>query len=103
VSADSLERGLASEVTRVATAGVTPAELTKSKNTYRTQLITERQQSLFKSEALQIANLFLGDPQAVNADWKRYLAVTVEDIKRVAGRYLRADNALALLIVPEGK
>ncbi|HEX9894173.1 MAG TPA: pitrilysin family protein [Gemmatimonadales bacterium] len=103
VSADSLERGLASEVTRVATAGVTPAELTKSKNAYRTQLITERQQSLFKSEALQIANLFLGDPQAVNADWKRYLAVTVEDIKRVAGRYLRADNALALLIVPEGK
>jgi hypothetical protein len=39
----------------------------------------------------------------VNTDWKRYLAVTQDDLKRVAARYLRPDNALALLIVAEGK
>ena len=101
VSADSLEKGLAAEFARAATSGVTAAELTKAKNAYRTQLITQRQQSLFKAEAIQTANMFLGDPEGVNSDWKRYLAVTVEDLQRVAAKYLRADNAVALLIVPE--
>jgi predicted Zn-dependent peptidase len=103
VTADSLEHALAAEFDRVAESGVTAAELTKAKNAYRTQLITERQQSLFKSEAIQTANLFLGDPAGVNTDWQRYLAVTVDDLKRVAAKYLRPDNALALLIVPEGQ
>jgi predicted Zn-dependent peptidase len=103
VTADSLEAALAKEILRAAAEGVTEAELTKAKNAFRTQLITQRQLSLFKAEELQTASMFLGSPEAVNTAWRRYLAVTVDDIKRVAGTYLRRDNALALLIVPEGQ
>jgi predicted Zn-dependent peptidase len=101
VSIDSLEAGVAAQYARLVSEGVSDAELSKAKNAYRTQLITQQQQALYKAEALQQANLFLGDPEAVNSNWKRYLAVTQDDIKRVAGRYFRPDNSLVLLITPE--
>jgi predicted Zn-dependent peptidase len=101
VEVDSLEAGLAAEFTRIAREGVSDAELTKAKNAYRTQLITQRQQVLFRAEALQSANLFLGDPEAVNTNWRRYLAVTQTDVKRAAETYFRPDNALVLLITAE--
>jgi len=102
VSPDSLEAGLAAEFARVVREGVTEAELSKAKNAYRTQLITQQQQALAKAEALQSADLFLGNPEAVNTNWKRFLAVTTDDIKRVAGSYFRPENSLVLLITPGG-
>ena len=101
VVVDSLEAGIIAQYTRLMSEGISDAELTKAKNSYRTQLITQQQQALYKAEALQQANLFLGDADAVNTNWKRYLAVTQDDIRRVASRYLRPDNSLVLLITPE--
>jgi zinc protease len=101
VSPDSLERGLMAEYHRLVTEGISEAELSKAKNAYRTQLITEQQQVLNRAEALQQANLFLGDAGGVNTNWQRYLSVTLDDIRRIAGRYLVADNSLVLLITPE--
>ncbi|HEV8358239.1 MAG TPA: pitrilysin family protein [Gemmatimonadales bacterium] len=103
ISPDSLEAGLAQEFVRVALEGVTDAELTKAKNGYRTQLITQQQQALAKAEALQSATLFLGSPEAVNTNWKRYVAVTMADVKRVATTYFRPENSLVLLITPGAK
>jgi zinc protease len=100
VSNDSLEASLAAEFRRVVDEGVTPEELMKAKNSYRTQLITQRQEALYKAETLQSANLYLGGPEAVNTNWRRYLAVTVDDVKRVAGSFLRAENSLVLMITP---
>ena len=62
------------------------------------KLITQQQQTLAKAEAIQSANLFLDVPETVNTNWRRYAAVTVDDVKRVAGKYLRPENALVLLI-----
>jgi predicted Zn-dependent peptidase len=98
VSPDSLERGLSEEFAKVVREGVSESELTKAKNGYRTQLITQQQQTLAKAEAIQSANLFLDSPETVNTNWRRYAAVTVDDVKRVAGKYLRPENALVLLI-----
>ncbi|HEU5218135.1 MAG TPA: pitrilysin family protein, partial [Gemmatimonadales bacterium] len=100
VTPDSLEKGLSEEFARVVRDGVSEAELTKAKNGFRTQLITQQQQTLAKAEAIQTASLFLGSAEAVNTNWRRFLAVTVADIKRVAGTYLRPENALVLLIMP---
>lgn len=98
VTPDSISAALVQEFDRVARDGVSESELVKAKNGYRTSLITRQQQALNRAEALQTANMFLGDPQAVNTNWKRFLAVTGEDIKRVAAKYLRSDNALIILV-----
>ena len=101
-SAPTRSSRLRAEFARLVQDGVTEAELTKAKNGYRTQLITQQQQAIAKAEALQTRQLFLGDPEAVNTNWRRFLAVTRADIKRVAGTYFRPENSLMLLITPGG-
>jgi predicted Zn-dependent peptidase len=103
VVVDSLEQALAAQVGRIATEGVTAAELDKARNAYRTGLITQQQQALARAEAIQAARMFMGDADAVNTDWRRFIAVTIDDVKRVAKMYLVPENSLALLIVPEGQ
>jgi predicted Zn-dependent peptidase len=103
VEVDSLESALSREVARIASEGVSPAELDKARNAYRTGLITQQQQALARAEALQSAHMFMGDAAAVNTDWRRFIAVSQDDLKRVAKTYLVPENSLALLIVPEAK
>ncbi len=101
VAVDSLDRLLAKEVARIAAEGVSEAELAKAKNAYRAQAIDTRQTSFGRAEAIHHAALFLGDPEAVNTDIQRYLAVTAADIQRVARTYLRPENSVVTLITPE--
>jgi predicted Zn-dependent peptidase len=103
VVVDSLEKALSVQVARIATEGVSAGELDKARNSFRTGLITQQQQALARAEALQTAHMFLGDAAAVNTDWKRFIAVTIDDLKRVARTYLVPDNSLAILIEPEAK
>ena len=100
ISPDSIEEALGGEAARVAREGVSEAELTKAKNSYRADVISRRQISFYMAEAIQNAALFGGDPGGVNSDLARHVAVTAEDIKRVAAQYLTPDNALVLLITP---
>ncbi len=103
VPIDSVEQLLAAQVAKVAADGVTEAELSKAKNTYRANTINGRQSALNLAEAVQFADLFLGGVDKVNTDLARYNAVTAADIKRVAATYLRTDNSLTIVIVPGAK
>ena len=100
VPIDSVEKLLSAQVAKVAAEGVTEAELSKAKNTYRANTINGRQSALNLAEAVQFADLFLGGVDRVNTDLVRYNAVTAADIKRVAATYLRTDNSLTIVIVP---
>lgn len=103
VSPDSVEALLGQQVAAVVRDGVTAAELTKAKNAYKAGKIAELQTSMGRAEALHTATMFLGDSKAVTTDIDRYMAVTIEDIKRVASTYLRPDNSTIVLIKPEAR
>jgi zinc protease len=98
---DSLDAMLSQEVAKVAAEGVTEAELTKAKNSFRAQAINDRQQALNVAVALNLARMYLGSADAVNTSFDRYMKVTLDDIKRAAAKYLRADNALVLILSSE--
>ncbi|MBX7118467.1 MAG: insulinase family protein [Gemmatimonadaceae bacterium] len=102
VTADSLRGQLAAQL-RVAAEGITAAELTKAKNNWRASTIFGRQTALATAEAVHYATMFLGSPEAINSDAARYEAVTLADLRRVAATYLRPDNSLTIVIVPEAK
>jgi zinc protease len=101
VSADSLDRQLSGEVIRLASDGVSEEELTKAKNAYRASTIRSRQTTMDIAEGLQYASMFLGNPDGINTDFTRYMAVTRDDVMRVARKYLIAANALTLVVAPE--
>ncbi|HEX6629800.1 MAG TPA: pitrilysin family protein [Gemmatimonadaceae bacterium] len=98
VAIDTLERLLGEQVAKVGREGVTAQELTKAQNSYRADLIFGRQTAMSTAEALQAAHMFLGDADAVNTQLDRYMKVTTDDIKRVAAKYLRPENAYILVI-----
>ena len=102
ISVDTVNAQLLRQVSASAES-VTADELTKAKNAWRAQTIFSRQQAINVSEAIHYAAMYLGSVEAVNTDAARYAAVTLADIRRVARTYLRPDNSLTLLIVPEGK
>jgi zinc protease len=102
IEADTLRAQLMRQMATAAN-GITMEELTKAKNARRSSTIFGRQTAMATTEAVHFAAMYLGGPEAVNTDAARYEAVSLADLRRVAGTYLRPDNSLTLVIVPEAK
>ena len=102
ISADTVKTLLARQLEHVA-GSLTSAELTKARNAWRAQQIFERQHALAVTEAVHYAAMYIGAANAVNSEAARYNAVTLDDLRRVALSYLRPDNSLTLMIVPEDR
>jgi zinc protease len=101
VTADSMNLQLQRQMALAAEA-LTSDELNKAKNAWRAGTIMGRQQALAVSDAVHYAAMFLGSPDAVNREATRYANVSLDDLRRVARTYLRPENSLTLIILPEG-
>jgi zinc protease len=85
----------------IRTNGVTAEELTKAKNILRAGFIDNRETTLGKAEELHHYRWFHDSIDEINTDLDRLLAVTAEDVKRVATTYFDPAN-LVLVIVRAG-
>ncbi|HEV8383149.1 MAG TPA: pitrilysin family protein [Gemmatimonadales bacterium] len=101
VSADRLDSLLGVQLDSIRANGITPEELDKAKNALRAGFIANRETTLGKAEELHHYRTFHNSIDEINTDLERLLAVTSDDVKRVAGLYLAPGN-LTLLIVRAG-
>jgi len=101
VAADSLAALVGSQARWAAGEGLTEAEVTRAKRIYRATAVSGRERPGDIAAALQHALMFHGDPEAVNTEVDRVLAVTLEDLRRVAGTWLNPGTALTLIVSPE--
>jgi predicted Zn-dependent peptidase len=101
VAADRLEKLTDEEVARIRQGGVTAAELQRAKNQIRSQGIRGLQSALGRAEALNRYEFFYGDASHIRGDLDRYMAVTREDVQRVARKYLDPQNRLVVVTLPE--
>ena len=81
--------------------GITADELAKAKNILRASFISSRETTLGKAEELHHYRMFHSSIDEINTDLDRILAVTIEDVKRVASTYLAPAN-LTLVIIRGG-
>ncbi len=95
-----LDSLLAREVDSMRTTNVAPEELEKAKNLFRADFVRTRETSLGRAEELQHYQMFHRSLAEINTDLDRYLAVTADDIRRVAGKYLDAVNAVDVIVRP---
>jgi len=100
VTPERLEQLVDEEIDRIRREGVTAEELEKAKNRYRSSQVMGRQTVMGRAEALQWHNHFLGNPGAIGTEMQRYMAVTREDIQRVANQYLVANNRAVIITQP---
>ncbi len=80
--------------------GVTARELDKAKNAFRAGFVFGLQRPLDRAEYLGMTELYDGDASIVNGELARYEAVTLDDVRRVAARYLVPTNRIVLDVMP---
>ncbi len=98
---ETLEEQLRAEVAKVVEEGVTEEELEKAKNNFRSGQIFSRQTSMGMSQALQHFAHYHDSIDEINTDLDGYMAVTVDDVKRVARTYLSDENSHIVVVVPK--
>ena len=101
VGADRMDSIIGLQLDTIRTNGVTPDELEKAKNLLRAGFIANRETTFGKAEELHHYRTFHNSIEEINTDLDRILAVTSDDVKRVANTYLAPGN-LTLLIVRAG-
>jgi zinc protease len=98
-----VEQLLWEEVDKIKAQGVSAEELNKAKRQFIAGQIMSRQMVLSKAEAIQHARFMHNDIESVNTDLDKYNAVTLDDIKRVAAKYLVPANRTVVTVVPAQK
>jgi predicted Zn-dependent peptidase len=78
--------------------GITADELAKAKNVLRASFISSRETTLGKAEELHHYRMFHNSIDEINTDLDRILAVTIEDVQRVANTYLAPANLTVVII-----
>lgn len=100
VSPDSLEASMERQFARVRNEPVPAAELEKLKMQIETEHATENSRMAGIANNLATAHVFLGGADKVNTELERYLAVTAEDLQRVARTYFVPGNRVVLHYLP---
>ncbi len=90
------------ELDRLKNQLVPPEELQKAKNQILRDFILDRQTAQSRGEELGYAAVILKDPELVNTEVAKFLAVTAEDIQRVARKYFVPENMTLLEVTPLG-
>jgi predicted Zn-dependent peptidase len=75
--------------------------LTKAKNIQEVESITANKNTLNKAMSLARYKTYFGDANFINTEIDKYLAVTKEDIKRVAKKYFGTDKRVVLNYMPK--
>ena len=101
VPADRMDSLIGVQLDSIRANGITPAELEKAKNTLRAGFIGNRETTLGKAEELHHYLTFHSSIDEINTDLDHLLAVTSDDVKRVANTYLAPGN-LTVVIVRAG-
>src|SRR5881628_3742774 len=102
VNVQRLDSLIGAQLDSVRAAGVTAEELTRAKNTLRADFVHERETTFGRAEALEHYALLHSGVADINTDLGRYLVVTADDVRRVAGKYLDPDNAVIVIVRPKG-
>ena len=81
---------------------LSPKELQKAKNQLLFELASDREKSKNLAEQLGYDTVILNNPELINTEAERFLAVTAEQVQAAARKYFVRNN-LTLLEVHPGK
>ncbi|MDX9694714.1 MAG: pitrilysin family protein, partial [Bacteroidales bacterium] len=98
-----LEKAMNEEIENVKTNLISDNELQKLKNQFENQIVNSNASIQNRAYNLAINYTFYKNTNLINTEIDKYLAVTKEDIKRVANTYFRDDNRVVLYYLPKAQ
>lgn len=102
-TAEEVVREMDAVVADVTQNGVTPKELADAKVRFRSNFYNQLESTFGKLHLLSVLSLFRDDPNQINSLLTPFEAVTNEQIKTAARKYLVATNRTVIHRVPEAK
>ncbi len=98
--AEDARKAIFAELESIQKDGVTERELEKTKNGVRAAFVFGLESNMSRAMQLAEYQMYWGDASLIRGEPARYLAVTNDDIKRVAAQYFPAANRTVLDVVP---
>jgi zinc protease len=96
-----LEKAIDEEVAKLTKELITETEFEKLRNQIEAEFVTTNSRVAGIAESLATYHMFFGDANLINTEINRYLAVTREDIREAAKKYLVPSNRVTLHYLPK--
>jgi predicted Zn-dependent peptidase len=103
VGLDQVESAMDEEIGRVQNELISEEEFQKIRNQTESNFIFNFASNSGIATALATYEAYQGDANLINTEIERYLAVTREDIRRVAQKYLDPERRVVLFWLPAGQ
>jgi predicted Zn-dependent peptidase len=103
VKPEDLEKAIYDEIAAVQKDGVTSAELEKARTQQRRAQINARQSSLTAAVRLGQYTVFFNEPDLINTVYDKFAAVTADQVKTAAAKYLVPDERTVITTLPAPK
>jgi predicted Zn-dependent peptidase len=101
VKTEDVEAAVYEEIARLQKEPIADWELQKAKSGARRNFINGLQSSLSRANTIGQYSVYYGDPNLINTRLDKVMAVTKEDVQRVANKYLVATNRTVVITVPK--
>jgi predicted Zn-dependent peptidase len=98
---EELEAAIEAEIDRVKNEPIPDKEFQKLRNQLENTFISSNSSVEGIAESLADYHVYFGDANLINTEIDRYMAVTKEDIMRVAKKYLVPENRVTLTYLPK--
>lgn len=99
-SIEIVEAIIDAEIARIQSGGVTRAEIDKARLQEREYSAEQLREPLGRASFLARSTLYYNDPNRINTELGRLLAVTAKDVQRVARQYLVKPNRAVVIAQP---
>lgn len=96
-----VEKSIDAQIERVHNELISDTEFQKLKNQTENDFISSNSRIAGIAESLANYKMYFGDTNLINTELDRYLAVTKEDIQRVAKEYYNKNNRVVLHYLPK--
>ena len=101
IEAQELETAINEQIEILKKEGISDREFQKSRNMAESNFVTSNARMATIADNLAEYHIFYGDAGLINTEIERYMAVTMEDIVRVANTYLNENNRVVLHYLPK--
>lgn len=101
VDTDGLSNAIDAEIAKVQNELISDQEFQKLRNQVENDFISANARVFGIAESLADYYMFYGDTNLINTEIDRYLAVTKQDIQRVAKEYFKKDSRVNLIYLPK--
>lgn len=101
VSIQEVENSINAQIEKVKNELISDEEFQKLRNQTENDFISSNSRIAGIAESLANYKMYFGDTNLINTELERYLAVTKEDIQRVAKKYYDTNNRVVLHYLPK--